>query len=122
MMRRATLALFAAAFLGLSAQAADAVLPLNVLFVGSSKPRTAEFDRFLKQHFRKVKVVDRDTFQADAARDADVVLLDWSQSDSKLDATKVPFGKLEDWSKPTVLLNHAGLLVGGQWGLIGGAG
>jgi hypothetical protein len=36
--------------------------------------------------------------------------------------TVVPFGKQENWTMPTVLLNHAGLLVAGQWQLIGGAG
>jgi hypothetical protein len=123
MMRRAALALFAAALLGASAvRAADAVLPLNVLFVGSSKARTAEFERFLGQHFRKATAVDRADFRPEAAKGADVVLLDWNQSDSKLDATPNPLGQLRDWSKPTVLLNHAGLLVAGHWELIGGAG
>jgi len=50
------------------------------------------------------------------------VLLDWSQSDSQLAKTPSPLGKIEEWSTPTVLLNSAGLLMAGQWQIIGGAG
>ena len=50
------------------------------------------------------------------------MLLDWDQANSQLDKTTVPFGREEDWTKPTVLLNHSGLLVAGNWQLIGGAG
>jgi hypothetical protein len=103
--------------------AAESPLPLRVLYVGSSKsPRADHFARFLNQHFVKVTVVDGEGFQPSAARDADVVVFDWSQSDGDLRKASVPFGRLEDWSKPTVLLNSAGLLVAGHWQLIGGAG
>ena len=51
-----------------------------------------------------------------------VSLLDWSQDESRVGDAKSPFGKLEDWSKPTVLLGSAGLLLATQWQLIGGAG
>jgi hypothetical protein len=124
MMRRILIALFAVATFGTeAAPAAEPILPLHVVYVGGAKTdRAAHFERFLKQHFRQVTIFDRDAFQPSSAASADVVLLDWSQSDSKLDKTSVPLGKLESWSKPTVLLNHAGLLAGGHWEIIGGAG
>ena len=103
--------------------AGEALLSLRVLYVGNGKsPRAGHFAEYLKKHFVQVTVADRQGFNASAARDADVVLLDWSQSDSELRTTSVPFGRLEDWSKPTVLLSSAGLLVAGHWQLIGGAG
>jgi hypothetical protein len=97
-------------------------LPLRVLYVGNDRDRGADFESFLKQHFAKVTVARRDGFVPAAARDADVVLLDWSQSEDSVDKASSPFGKLEDWSKPTVLLGSAGLFMAGQWQLIGGAG
>lgn len=56
------------------------------------------------------------------AQAVDVVLLDWSQSDGKLAATPLVLGPLAEWSKPTVLFSSAGLLIAGQWQVIGGAG
>jgi hypothetical protein len=96
---------------------------LRVLYVGTTKKeRAGEFEKFLRQHFADVKVADRTAFDASAARDANVVVFDWSQSDSSLESTEVPFGRLEDWGKPTVLVNHAGLLVARRWQVIGDAG
>ena len=87
------------------------------------RDRGADYEGFLKQHFAKVTVVRRDGFDPTAARDADVVLLDWPQSEGRpSDKTSSPLGKFEEWSKPTVLLGSAGLLLAGQWQLIGGAG
>src|SRR5829696_7441983 len=103
------------------AMAADP-LPLRVLYVGNDRDRAADYEAFLKQHFAKVTVARRDGFDPVTARDADVVLLDWSQSEGPVDKAVSPFGKLEDWSKPTVLLGSAGLFMAGQWQLIGGAG
>jgi hypothetical protein len=88
--------------------------PLRVLCVGNNRDRAADYESFLKQHFAKVTVVRRDGFDAAAARDADVILLDWSQSEGQVDKAKSPFGKFEDWSKPTVLLGSAGLFMAGQ--------
>ena len=102
--------------------AAAEPLPLRVLYVGNDRDRGADFESFLKQHFAKVTVARRDGFDAATARDADVVLLDWSQSEDSVDKASSPFGKLEDWSRPTVLLGSAGLFMAGQWQLIGGAG
>jgi hypothetical protein len=107
----------------LEGAAEESPLPLRVLYVGNSKsPRAGHFARFLNKHFVKATVVDREAFQAQAARDTDVVIFDWSQSDGDLGKASIPLGRLEDWSKPTVLLNSAGLLVAGHWQLIGGAG
>jgi len=102
--------------------AAAEPLPLRVLYVGNDGDRAADYEAFLKRHFAKVTVATRKGFEPSAARDADVVLLDWSQSEGPVDKASSPFGKLEDWSKPTVLLGSAGLLMAGQWQLIGGAG
>ena len=103
------------------AAAADP-LPLRVLYVGNDRDRAADYEAFLKQHFAKVTTARRDGFDPAKARDADVVLLDWSQSEGPVDKAVSPFGKLEDWSRPTVLLGSAGLMMAGQWQLIGGAG
>jgi hypothetical protein len=103
--------------------ASDPKFPHRVLYVGNTQNKRAEeVSQFLKRHFDRVSVVDRVKFKPTDARDADVVLLDWSQSDSQLAKTPSPFGKIEEWSKPTVLLNSAGLLMAGQWQIIGGAG
>ena len=69
-----------------------------------------------------VTVAARKGFDPAAARAADVVLLDWSQSEDSVDKATSPFGKLEDWSKPTVFLGSAGLFMAGRWQIIGGAG
>ena len=108
-----------------SASGADreAVVPLSVLYVGNSKsPRAGDYESFLKKYFRQVRVANREGFDPATAKSADVVLLDWSQSDADVRKAKSPFGKLEDWNRPTVLLGSAGLLLAGQWQIIGGAG
>ena len=103
------------------AAAADP-LPLRVLYVGNDRDRAADPEAFLKRHFATVAVARRDGFDPATARDADVVLLDWSQSEGPVDKARSPFGKLEGWAKPTVLLGSAGLFMAGQWQVIGGAG
>ena len=101
----------------------QAVVPLSVLYVGDSKsPRAVDYESFLKKYFRQVRVANREGFDPATAKSADVVLLDWSQSDADVRKAKSPFGKLEDWNRPTVLLGSAGLLLAGQWQIIGGAG
>jgi hypothetical protein len=124
-MSRFALPMFVLLLAWLSAAKADDQKkePLSVLYVGTTKKdRAAEFEKFLRRHFAQVKVADRASFDASAAKDADVVVFDWSQSDSSLESTAVPFGRLEEWGKPTVLLNHAGLLVARKWQVIGDAG
>jgi hypothetical protein len=106
-----------------AAPATEPLFPLRVLYIGNTKtPRPGHFAGLLKKHFAQVTVVDREGLDPATARNADVVLFDWSQGDSKMLETRVPFGRLENWSKPTVLLSSAGLLVAGHWQLIGGAG
>src|SRR4051812_34515937 len=101
-----------------TAAAAD-VLPLRVHYVGNRKSeRAGHFAAFLKQHFAHVNVGDREAFDPATIADADVVLFDWLQSDSALKETPMPLGKLETWSKPTVLLGHAGLLAAAHWQII----
>src|SRR4051794_37933599 len=103
--------------------AKEAVLPLHVLYVGKARgDRAADYTAFLKKHFKKVTVAERVGLDPATARDAEVVVLDWSQDESRVGEAKSPFGKLEDWSRPTVLLGSAGLLLAAQWDLIGGAG
>ena len=53
------------------------------------------------------------------------VLLDWSQSDvdlAKMAEITSPLGPRDQWTKPTVLLGSAGLLLAGPWELIGSYG
>jgi hypothetical protein len=111
---------------GLVAPAGPAVaadpLPLRVLYVGNDRDRATDHESLLKKHFARVTVARRDGFDPALARDADVVLLDWSQAEGPVDKAVSPFGKLEDWATPTVLLGSAGLFMAGQWQVIGGAG
>jgi hypothetical protein len=96
---------------------------LKVLYVGNSdSERAKEFDEFLHKHFDSVRIANRSDFDPKSASDCDVVLLDWSQRDSDVRKAVSPFGDLKSWSKPTVLLGSAGLLLAGCWDLIGGAG
>jgi hypothetical protein len=101
--------------------AADALLPLRVLYIGH---RAGQFVPLLKAHFTKVDSVVRDQFKPAQAEDFDVVLLDWPQSGGMrgawLDGS--PLGKREDWKKPTVLLGSAGLNLAVAWKLHGGSG
>jgi hypothetical protein len=105
-----------------AAAEAPGQLGLRVLYIGNNKDRAAAYAEFLQRHFAKAMLAQRDNFNPAAARDADVVLLDWSQSETNVQKARSPLGRPEDWSKPTVLLGSAGLIMAGQWQLIGGAG
>lgn len=104
-----------------SLRAADAVLPLRVLYIGH---RAGEFTPLLREHFAKVESVVREEFKPKQADDFDVALLDWPQSHMMrgawLDGS--PLGRREDWHKPTVLLGSAGLNLAVAWKLHGGSG
>jgi hypothetical protein len=104
------------------AAAGELRLPLRVLYVGNDKARADAYTDLLQKYFAKVTVARRDGFDPSSARDADVVLLDWSQSETDVRKAQSPLGKSEDWTRPTVLLGSAGLLLAGQWQIIGGAG
>lgn len=115
--------LVTAAAAPVAAMAGDSVLPQRVLYVGTADgERAAEFSEFLGRHFADVQVAGRDGFDPASAGDDDVVLLDWSQSESTPREAVSPFGELESWQKPTVLLGSAGLLVAACWEVVGGAG
>src|SRR5437867_3038011 len=59
-------------------------LSQRVLYIGNAKtPRAKEFSDFLRQHFASVEVGEREGFDPKLANGADVVLLDWSQSDPR---------------------------------------
>ena len=102
----------------------DSPLPQRVLYIGRSTDvqRTEDFTQFLQRHFTGVRVFAGDKFDPRSAEDSDVVLLDWSQQEMRLDKAMCPLGEFGSWTKPTVLLGSAGLLVASQWQLIGGAG
>src|SRR6266513_4545023 len=79
--------------------ASETKQPLRVLYVGKTKKERAnEFEKLLRTHFADVTIVDRTDFEPAATKGADVVVFDWSQSDSNLESTKVPFGRFEDWT------------------------
>lgn len=94
-------------------------IPLNVIYLGTQKtPRAQAYEAFLKENFTSVRAADRDSFDLATLGKADVVLLDWSQSDVDLmqrKTLKSPLGPRENWTTPTVLLGSAGLLIAGPW-------
>ncbi len=110
-------------FVSSQAVASGVSFPRRVLFVGApDSPRTTSFVELLKKYFTEVRVADRKTFDPSSADDADVVLLDWSQSEANFPNDPSPFGDRKAWKRPTVFLGSAGLLVAKQWRVIGGSG
>src|SRR5688500_18098404 len=104
---------------------ADRRLPPHVLYIGAPRTfsdRRGEFEEVRRAHFTRVSVVERDRFKVSDAKDADVVIFDWAQGTAPNEKVPTPFGPLEDWSKPTVLIDSAGLLLAERWHLIGAAG
>jgi hypothetical protein len=98
-------------------------LPQRLLFVGNAQTqRTREFVAFFRKHFARVDVAEREGFDPGRARQADVVVLDWSQRDPRSKPPKSPLGKRELWDRPTVLLGSAGHLLAGAWEVRGGSG
>ena len=94
-------------------------LSLSVLYVGNpSTPRGKAYTEFLTRHFRKVEAAERKGFDPKTAEPFDVVILDWSQQERPEKPTS-PFGPKESWSKPTVLLGSAGLLLADAWEIVG---
>jgi len=133
-------ALYAAAAAGLAPRAQVAAshppkIALDVLFVGAAPDapgkaadraaRTRDFVRFLGEEFESVRAAARDGFDPASVGDADVVLLDWAQSEvdlGKLGELRSPLGPRDAWAHPTVLLGSAGLLLAGPWQLKGAHG
>lgn len=99
---------------------------LDVVYLGNpDSDRFADYGKFLEQHFQSVRTLPRDGFDPEAAGDADVVLLDWSQSDvdiMKMKEVESPLGDRDAWRTPTVLLGSAGLLIATPWQTTGSYG
>lgn len=134
----AFLAALLSASIGLTvAVAADGVgsTQLRVLYIGNPQTdRGRAYAHFLGEHFDLTGTIDRKRFDPRSAKatEADVVVLDWSQSDiehTDLRAPggpeahlKSPLGERSTWSKPTVLLGSAGHLIAAPWRVFGGSG
>lgn len=99
-------------------------LPIRVLYLSrqNDELRTASFADFLSEKFASCKTASRIEFHDDLLDDVDVVLVDWSQSEQSSREYDSPIGPLEKWTKPTVLLGSAGLLIAKPWNIIGNAG
>jgi hypothetical protein len=113
------------AFIGWSAMAtaAELRLPLHVAYLGNAgKPRATEFVDFLRTRFEQVTEKNRDDVDLESLGACDVILLDWSQQDAEVEKAVSPLGSRSQWSKPTVLLGSAGLLLATPWSTVGGAG
>jgi len=124
---------FAAGSVALAAEPGAHGNPKAVLYLGNAgSARAREFERFLKDHFARVGVANRDGFDPRRAEGYDVVLLDWSHRDANTDGKfefpypekglKSPLGERSGWSKPTVLLGSAGHLLAAAWQVHGGSG
>jgi hypothetical protein len=118
------LPLLAPTFVTAAAAQGRQPLPLRVLYLGNEgSPRAQSYLAFLREHFSEARAAARDA-GADPGH-ADVVLLDWAQSDVDLQAMasiRSPLGPRQAWATPTVLLGSAGLLLAGPWELIGSYG
>ncbi len=98
---------------------------LKVLYVGNAKgKRASEFKAFLSTNTAQVAVAERNGFSPSRARDFDVVLMDWPQSErgGESPPRKSPLGDRAGWSTPTILLGSAGLHMAIVWDVKGGAG
>jgi hypothetical protein len=98
---------------------------LKVLYVGNANSaRAADFAAFLSTNVAQVEIAARYEFDPAKAGPFDVVLLDWSQSDSRgeFPPKKSPLGERNAWTKPTVLLGSAGLHMAIVWDVKGGFG
>lgn len=99
-------------------------LPIHILYLSrrNDESRTASFTDFLSEKFASCRTAKRDEFDTELLDGIDVVLLDWSQSERTSREHESPIGPLEKWTKPTVLLGSAGLLIAKPWNVIGNAG
>ncbi len=106
---------------------------LRVLYVGNANTQRGQsYARFLRERFKLVNAAERESFDPRSAAAADVVVLDWSQSDvhrpERVNAAhsesglKSPLGERSRWDKPTVLLGSAGHLLAAPWKVFGGSG
>jgi hypothetical protein len=133
-MRTRLLAL-AAVLASTSAVWADEPTParsLRVLYVGNaSTERGRSYAKFLGERFKLAGAVERNSYDPRSAGAADVVVLDWSQSDVRFERAdggfseahlKSPLGERGRWDRPTVLIGSAGHLLAAPWKVFGGSG
>lgn len=112
------------------AQEPDRNPALHVAFVGAlDTDRGRDFAAFLRRHFGRVDLVERDGCTPGQLRTADVVVLDWPQKDGiahwfadRQKPRRNPLGNFARWDRPTVLLGSAGLNVAADWNLPGNYG
>lgn len=122
-MKRILLSVLAAVLTSSMARAQSTErIPLDILYIGNvDTTRGKAFEGFLRERFASVRVADRRTFDAaNTIGGANVVLLDWSQQDVSAEKADIadlesPLGSREAWTKPTVLLDSAGLLIATPW-------
>jgi hypothetical protein len=94
-------------------------IELRVLYLGSpDSERGKSYTAFLRDHFTNVTALPRMGFDPAKADKADVVILDWAQSE-RSEQTELPLGAKASWNKPTVLLGSAGLLLATRWHIHG---
>lgn len=112
------------AFLFRAASGAE-LRDLKVLYVGNTNsPRAAEFKAFLSTNLAACALAPRSSFDPAMAKNFDVVLLDWPQSESRgaFPPRQSPLGERNTWTTPTVLLGSAGLHMAIVWDVDGGFG
>jgi hypothetical protein len=97
---------------------------LKVLYVGEppGSARARQYTEFLQPKVGNIEAVSRKNFQAQAADEHDVVLLDWPQTGQQNWKQPAPLGERSAWAKPTVLLGSAGLNLAVVWKVRGGSG
>ena len=89
-------------------------ISLRILYVGKpGSAREADFLAFLRQHFRQVKTGSLAGFNANAAGDTDVVLLDYDGDGFKAPRPNLP----TSYAQPTVTIGVAGALLSRERGL-----
>jgi hypothetical protein len=120
-------ALLAIGLLGVVLGSAAELRDLKVLYIGNTRVARAEdFKAFLGTNVARVELAERVGFDPARARDFDVVLLEWPQSESQskyeFPPKKSPLGPLAEWTTPTVLLGSAGLHMSIVWDVKGGFG
>jgi hypothetical protein len=116
---------FGALVLGSTGTAAELGKLKAVYVCEPGTPRAKEFETFLQKNLGQVVVGSRNDFKPTDAQQADVVVLDWPQSQHTQEDWKrglSPLGDRAQWHKPTVLLGSAGLNLAVVWKLRGGAG
>ena len=98
-------------------QSAPAKAPLRIFYAGHpGSDRERDFVAFLSQHFAEVKTGDLAKFQGEAAKDSDVVVLDYDG-----DGFKSPRPSLSrDYARPTVTVGVVGAFICGNQGLKAG--